>query len=175
MKALLTFLSAFVTLCTTNSFSLSEIPLSSCTRISGIGSRSTITGKALFQSSSSEDGSEKKRISHEQFLEESSREGYQEVKSMSIEERARRAMLAEAAEDRVVLLSDKLELLLGEDGMPKTVEDREEVAILAAEIKSSMQEYENLVNGKDCPALDMFNLESSSSEEKKTNGRSDFE
>lgn len=103
----------------------------------------------------------KSRINNEQFLEESSRLGYEKVKSMSIEERTRRAMLAEAAEDRVVMLSDELDLLLGEDGMPLKVEDREEVTILAKQIKASMEQYKRLVNGEDCASLDMFDTSSS--------------
>mmetsp|Transcript_14750 Transcript_14750/g.22352 ORF Transcript_14750/g.22352 Transcript_14750/m.22352 type:complete len:187 (+) Transcript_14750:191-751(+) len=100
----------------------------------------------------------RRRVNNEQFLEESSRSGYHKVKSMSIEERTQRAMLAEAAEDRVVMLSDELELLLGEDGMPLTVEDREEVTILAKQIKASREQYSRLVNGEDCSSLDMFNM-----------------
>lgn len=116
-------------------------------------------------SSSPEDtnGNNRRRINNEQFLEESSRSGYQKVKSMSIEERTRRAMLAEAAEDRVIMLSDELELLLGEDGMPLTVEDREEVTILAKQIKASREQYKRLVNGEDCSSLDMFDMGSSGS------------
>jgi hypothetical protein len=155
-KLVLLMISVFVT--TSHSFSIQNSSISSST------SRTNISpNKGLFQSSSPEDSSERREISAEQFLEESSRSGYEKVKTMSIEERTKRAMLAEAAEDRVVSLSDELDLLLGEDGMPKRVEDREEVTILAQQIKASMDQYKRLVNGEDCEALDMFSAGSSSS------------
>jgi hypothetical protein len=112
--------------------------------------------------SASEDGGQGKKITNGKFLEEASRSGYDNIKSMSIEERTRRAMLAEAAEDRVVILSDELELLLCDDGMPKSEDDREEVIILAKQIKASREQYKRLVNGDNCSSLDMF--ESSSSD-----------
>ena len=82
---------------------------------------------------------------------------------MSIEERTRRAMLAEAAEDRIVMLSDELDKLLGDDGMPKTVEDREEVTILATQIKALREQYKSLVNGGESQSLGMFGLDLDSS------------
>ena len=115
----------------------------------------------MMQSSTSEDGDNRKRINNEKFLEEASRSGYPKIKSMSIEERTRRAMLAEAAEDRVVMLSDELDSLLGDDGMPLKVEYREEVTILAQQIKASRDQYKQLVNGDDCASLDVFMSKSS--------------
>ena len=56
----------------------------------------------------------------EQFMEEASRKGAEKVKAMSIEERTRRAMLAEAVEDRIFSLYDDLEGLL-KDGFLWTV------------------------------------------------------
>ena len=45
-------------------------------------------------------------------------------------------MLAEAAEDRMIFLSDELDALLGEDGTPLKAEYREEVVTLAQQIKA---------------------------------------
>jgi hypothetical protein len=42
--------------------------------------------------------------------------GTETLRNMSIEERTKRAMLAEAAEDRMIFLSDELDALLGDDG-----------------------------------------------------------
>ncbi len=84
------------------------------------------------------------------------------MKEMSIEERTRRAMLAEAAEDRIIMLSEELDKLLGDDGMPLTVEDREEVTILASQIKASREQYKTLVNGGESPSLEMFDYDLSS-------------
>ena len=145
-----------VTVTSTHSFSISTQ--------SGSGNDVTkrLPRTLLFQSSSSPgDEGEKRRISNEEFLEEASRSGYDKVKTMSIEERTRRVMLAEAAEDRVVMLSDELDKLLGDDGMPAKVEDREEVTILATQIKASMEQYKKLVNGDDCASLDLFSSPSS--------------
>ena len=47
--------------------------------------------------------------------------GAQKLRNMSIEERTKRAMLAEAAADRMILLSDELNALLGNDGTPLKV------------------------------------------------------
>lgn len=113
------------------------------------------------RSSASEEGGNKRKFNNEQFLEEASRSGYSKIKSMSIEERTRRVLLAEAAEDRVVVLSDELESLLGDDGLPITKEDREEVTILAKQIKVSREQYKKLVNGEDCETLDVLASKSS--------------
>lgn len=88
------------------------------------------------------------------FFEEAARQGAEKVKKMSIAERTKRAMLAEAAEDRMVILYDNLEELLGEDGLPSSVENRNEVEVLAREIKSLRQEYHVLVSGGPSPMLD---------------------
>jgi len=137
-------------------------PSSSFSLTSSSPSKSFHTTK-LYSSTSPNDNNSQNNIKkiNEQFLEETSRAGYDKVKSLSIEERTKRAMLAEAAEDRVVMLSDELELLLGEDGMPKAVEDRDEVMMLAKQIKASREQYAKLVNGEDCSALDVFNMQQS--------------
>lgn len=139
------------------SFTKSKISSSSpqCkTNTGGIGIRNNCQ---LFMSSATpQNGGEKRKVNNEQFLEEASRLGYDKIKSISIEERTRRAMLAEAAEDRVVMLSDELDSLLGDDGMPLKVEYREEVTILAKQIKASREQYQKLVNGEDCASLNLF-------------------
>ncbi len=127
-----------------------------------------IQSTTLHQSFSPEENeSRKSRISKESenFLEQSSQNGYDKIKQMSIEERTRRAMLAEAAEDRIVMLSDELDKLLGDDGMPLTVEDREEVTFLATQIKASREQYQTLVNGGESSSLEMFNMSSSSTKD----------
>ena len=83
----------------------------------------------------------------EAFMEEASRKGADKVKEMSIEERTKRAMLAEAVEDRVFQMYDDLEGLL-KDGVPATEDDREEISNIAKQIKASQLQYENLVSGK---------------------------
>jgi len=98
--------------------------------------------------------------SQEAFLESSAESGAPEVRKMSIEERTQRAMLAEVAEDRMISLSDELEVLLGEDGLPKKDEYRDEVVALAQQIKASQEQYRALVNGESSPLLNALNGDS---------------
>jgi hypothetical protein len=93
-----------------------------------------------------------------EFLENASRKGADRVRTLSIEERTKRAMLAEAVEDRMVLLSEQLEELLGEDGLPKKVEFRKEVEILAKQIKESRMEYKALVTGDESSMLNALDI-----------------
>jgi len=88
------------------------------------------------------------------FFEEAAKQGAKKVADMSVQERTKRAMLAEAVEDRMVLLYDDLEELLGVDGLPSSAENRDEVEVLAREIKSLRQEYQVLVTGGQSPMLD---------------------
>ena len=92
--------------------------------------------------------------SQNEFFEEAARKGAKRIATMSTEERTKRAMLAEAVEDRMVLLYDDLEILLGEDGLPSSKENRDEVEVLAREIKSLRTEYQILVTGGQSPMLD---------------------
>lgn len=92
-------------------------------------------------------------LEQEQFMERESIAGAGKVRVMSVEERTKRAMLAEVAEDRLIKLSDELDELLGEDGMPKKEEDREEIVTLCKQIKASQEQYKALVNGEDSPLL----------------------
>ncbi len=94
-----------------------------------------------------------KASSHNEFFEDTANRGAKEVAAMSIEERTKRAMLAEAVEDRITVLCDDLELLLGENGMPSSAENRDEVQVLAKEIKSLCSEYKALVKGGSSPML----------------------
>ncbi|GFH57304.1 hypothetical protein CTEN210_13780 [Chaetoceros tenuissimus] len=90
----------------------------------------------------------------QEFLEKTAQDGAAAVRKMSIEERTKRAMLAEATEDRMIALVDDLDELLGEDGLPKKVEDREEAVSIAKEIKASQEQYKALVNGEPSGLLD---------------------
>lgn len=91
----------------------------------------------------------------DKFLEQKAIDGAEKIRSLSVEERTRRAMLAEAAEDRMVMLSDELDNLLGDDGMPIKKENREEVVNLATEIKAQQEQYRQLVMGEQNSLLDL--------------------
>jgi hypothetical protein len=91
------------------------------------------------------------------FFEETALEGADAVKAMSIEERTRRAMLAEQVEDRVCTLYDDLEDILGQDGtLPESEEEREEITNIAKQIKVLQNDYKQLVSGEKSPLLDGF-------------------
>jgi hypothetical protein len=87
------------------------------------------------------------RRAQEKILEELSWKGAEKIAKMDIPERAKRAMLAEAVEDRIFELSDILEALLEEDGSIK-LENREKVQETAKQTKKLQQQYSDLVNGK---------------------------
>ena len=91
------------------------------------------------------------------FFEETALEGADAVKAMSIEERTRRAMLAEQVEDRVCTLYDDLEVILGQDGtLPESEEEREETRNIAKQIKVLQNDYKQLVSGEKSQYLDGF-------------------
>lgn len=117
----------------------------------------TATRKAANNDPSMDSSSNSKGdVSHAQakFLETTAREGASAVRHMSVEERTKRALLAEAAEDRMVKLTDDLDKLLDHDGLPRKVEYREEVIVIARQIKASQEQYRSLVNGEPSPLLD---------------------
>ncbi len=118
----------------------------------GKGSCTTVFSDTKLHSSMEDN---EKRISRQQeeFLERESKNGADKVRAMSIEERTKRAMLAEAAEDRIMQFSDELDALLGEDGMPKSEDDREEVVRLCEQIKATQSQYSALVNGEESALL----------------------
>mmetsp|Transcript_1701 Transcript_1701/g.2422 ORF Transcript_1701/g.2422 Transcript_1701/m.2422 type:complete len:167 (-) Transcript_1701:293-793(-) len=110
----------------------------------------------IYSTNGSGSGSDdKSRLNQEQekFMEREAIAGADKIRVMSIEERTKRAMLAEVAEDGMIKLSDELDELLGEDGMPKREEDREEIVTLCKQIKASQDQYKALVNGEDSPLL----------------------
>jgi len=92
-------------------------------------------------------------------MEGASLKGADKVKDMSISERTKRAMLAEAVEDRIFNLYDDLEVLM-KDGIPPTDEKRDEISSLAQQIKASQTQYENLVTGEPSEIMDMMRSES---------------
>jgi len=87
------------------------------------------------------------RREQELILEASSLRGAAIIANMEITERAKRAMLAEAIEDRVFELTDQLERMLEEDGSVK-IENRKEVEDTARQTKELQLLYSDLVNGK---------------------------
>lgn len=106
------------------------------------------------QSSDDSAGDDGKGQDMQPFFEETALVGKDRVRKMSVEERTRRAMLAEAVEDRLVHLYDDLENRLGENGaLPESAEEREEMTTIAKQIKLMEEEYKTLVSGGAHPML----------------------
>ena len=94
------------------------------------------------------------------FFEETALKGAAAVKAMSIEERTRRAMLAEAVEDRICNHYDDLEEILGQEGvLPESEEEREEITNIAKQIKVLQNDYKQLVSGERSAYLDGFSFD----------------
>ena len=85
-------------------------------------------------------------------MEELSRIGAERIASLSISERTKRAMLAEAIEDRIFDLTDELDSLIVDNTIP--VENREKAVELAKQTKTLQIQYEELVSGKSSSVLD---------------------
>jgi len=96
------------------------------------------------------------------FLEEASLKGAEKIRALSIEERTKRAMLAEVVEDQMTLLEDELDELLGEDGMPLEVELRDKVEALARQIKGLREQYQLLVSGGEASIVDISDTQTNS-------------
>jgi hypothetical protein len=127
----------------------------------------------LQQASSSDSSGEQQPDPVEAFMENASAKGADKVREMSVEERTRRAMLAEAVEDRIFSMYDDLEGLL-QDGVPANDEDRDEIQSLAREIKASQSQYENLVSGEASAILGTIgNIGSNSTESKRNQKEGD--
>lgn len=91
----------------------------------------------------------------ELILESMSLKGADVVARMDIPERAKRAMLAEAVEDRIFQLTEMMEELIDEDGMIAET-NREKAVELAQATKSLQGQYQNLVSGKESSILELL-------------------
>ncbi len=90
--------------------------------------------------------------------EEASRRGRDKINSISIEERTRRAMLAEATEDRMILLMDELEKVLLQPNNDD--EKKSTVDTLTLQIKSLQDDYNTIVSGEPFALLGDFDSSS---------------
>ena len=82
----------------------------------------------------------------EMLMEELSWEGQNKIASVSISERAKRALLAEAIEDQIFRLAEELEEIVGRNGLIDD-DDKREATALAARAKELKQQYQDLVSG----------------------------
>lgn len=105
--------------------------------------------------------------SQEKIMEALSRNGADKIASLSIQERTRRAMLAEAIEDEIFANTERLESLLDDDGtLP--VQHRERAVSIAKKTKSLQVQYQELVSGGESSVLN--SVENAFQKDDTTNG-----
>lgn len=93
----------------------------------------------------------------EQIMERASLAGADKIRKVSLEERTKRAMLAEAVEDRIFDLVDELDSLVKKNGGLENLTDevKEEAVEMAKQTKVLQIQYDDLVNGRPSQLLDM--------------------
>jgi primosomal protein N' len=104
----------------------------------------------------------------ERLMEELSSDGADKIAKLDIQERTKRAMLAEQVEDRIFELSEQLEELFDENKLlPES--NREQALELAQQTKSLQLQYQELVSGKPSTILEALteSATKSSAEKKK--------
>lgn len=88
----------------------------------------------------------------EMLLEELSMSGAGKIAILSIPERAKRALLAEAIEDRIIRLTEEVDQMIGVDG-GLSQDLREKVIEAATRMKDLQIQYDELVSGKPSSVL----------------------
>ena len=90
----------------------------------------------------------------EAHLEQLSRRGSDKISKMSVAERAKRAMLAEAMEDNIFSKEIQLEEIIGESGMiPTDPELLQQCKDISIQIREAQTQYEALVSGEQSALL----------------------
>lgn len=132
---------------------------STCLRFSHTCYKSqSLQSTRLECSSEDEFGEEKSETQRQQemLLEKMSIKGAKAIAKMEVPERAKRAMLAEAVEDQIFDLTEKLEGFVDENGII-TEDNREKAMEIAKATKSLQVQYNNLVSGQQSSILDALN------------------
>mmetsp|Transcript_13570 Transcript_13570/g.18978 ORF Transcript_13570/g.18978 Transcript_13570/m.18978 type:complete len:161 (-) Transcript_13570:93-575(-) len=127
------------------------------------------SGQMIFSSAGDNDIDEQQQqqpSEAERIMEQASRVGANQIKELSIAERTKRAMMAEAVEDRIFSMYEDLEKLMNEDGTLE-VDDREQATDLAKQIKASQEQYETLVSGRPSSMLDQLSTSVVNDDKKK--------
>ncbi|KAL7460666.1 hypothetical protein ACHAXS_001110 [Conticribra weissflogii] len=88
-------------------------------------------------------------------MEMSSIAGADAISNINLEERAKRAMLAEAVEDRIFELVDELEEVFTRNDGVLVGAVKEEAKELAKQTKALQLQYDDLVNGRPSSLLDV--------------------
>jgi hypothetical protein len=105
--------------------------------------------------------SEEARRSQEMHMEQLALSGADKIAKMNISERTKRAMLAEAVEDRISDLTDELEALFDKNTGVLPESNREDALDISQQTKVLQSQYKDLVSGGPSPMLQ--SLESATS------------
>jgi hypothetical protein len=100
----------------------------------------------------------------EMLLEDMALKGADRISKMSIPERAKRAMLAEAIEDRIFELTEVLEGFVDKDGMVQE-QNREKAIEVARQVKQFQKQYSDMVRGEPSSLLQTLDSVGRGSEE----------
>mmetsp|Transcript_20474 Transcript_20474/g.33217 ORF Transcript_20474/g.33217 Transcript_20474/m.33217 type:complete len:163 (+) Transcript_20474:69-557(+) len=116
----------------------------------------------LLSSLGENEGQTSAQKKQEQIMERASIAGAEEIAKVSLEERTKRAMLAEAVEDRIFDLVDELDILVAKNGGLENLsgEIKEEAVEMAKQTKALQIQYDDLVNGRPSQILEMEMKES---------------
>jgi hypothetical protein len=91
----------------------------------------------------------------ENIMEMASLQGAEEIAKLDIDERTKRAMLAEQVEDRIFELVDELEQMVQKNNGVLEGDVKEEAVELAKQTKALQNQYEDLVNGRPSSLLEL--------------------
>lgn len=111
---------------------------------------SSITGEEDDQQSPST-----AKKNQEKIMEMASIAGAEEIAKLDIQERTKRAMIAEKVEDRIFELVDELEQMVERNNGVLEGDDKEEAVELAKQTKALQEQYDDLVNGRPSLLLEL--------------------
>jgi hypothetical protein len=100
----------------------------------------------------------------EMLMEELSKIGAEKIAGLGVVERAKRAMLAEAIEDRIFHLTEEIEVLLEKNGT-LAAQNRDRAIELAQQTKGLQVQYHELVSGQPSSVLQSLEALDSNEEE----------
>ncbi|KAL3799246.1 hypothetical protein HJC23_012971 [Cyclotella cryptica] len=103
------------------------------------------------------DGSFMPKRGQEKRMEMSSIAGAKAISKLNINERTKRAMLAEAVEDRIFEIMDELEAVINRNDGVLEGDEKEEAVELAKQTKALQVQYDDLVNGRPSHLLNLGN------------------
>lgn len=111
---------------------------------------------SAMSSTSGEEGSQQSPQKNlENIMETASLSGAEEVAKLDIQERTKRAMLAEQVEDRIFELVEEVEEMVKHNNGVLEGDAKEEAVELAKQTKALQIQYDDLVNGRPSSLLEL--------------------